>query len=229
MLKRCIGFLGLLTLSGAALAQTVFVPVEAIRGMTLLEQSFAYHRNLTLFDAEFEFRAYNPALNHIHQEKFAVWLDKSRQTLSQLAISTTLYGQSYAVSPEFAQWWEGDTAVSKTNPEQPLGIDQPWMGPFGDTVVGSIMLDPRYSIRDLWNADTVRAVGVSQGVHSFAKRTPNGGRENVSIPYYEVVIQTNHYRITIWVGQEQRFLLYYKRERDGRTISDETWFPLNWR
>ena len=102
------------------------------------------------------FRAYNPAQDRVHREIFAVWIDKSRQTLSQLAIETTLYGQSYSVSPAMAQWWEGDTPVSQPNPSQPLHIDNAWIGPFGDTVVGSIMLDPAYTVSDLWKRDTVR-------------------------------------------------------------------------
>lgn len=175
------------------------------------------------------FRAYNPVQDRVHREIFAIWIDKSRQTLSQLAIETTLYGQSYTVSPAMAQWWEGDTPVSQPNPSQPLHIDNAWVGPFGDTVVGSIMLDPAYTVSDLWNRDTVRQIRVTEGIHTFQKRAPNGRTESAAIPYYQVVVETQHYRITVRIGKENPFLLYYAREREGRTLSDETWYPLNWR
>lgn len=221
--------LGFAVIAAFASAQSAIPDMRPIVGLKVLHDAVRFHRVLSEYDAEFTLRTYNPALSHFHHDEFAMWLNKEYEIFSLLAIRTELYGQSYTASPAFAQWWEGSEARSTEQPMDLFSIDAPWFGPFGDTVVGSIMLNPAYRLSELWRDERIQSLSVSEGVFQFRTRGSDGQPILNEFPYWQIQIQTQHYTVTLRVGKHAPLLLYAKTEKGDRLLWEETWYPLRWR
>jgi hypothetical protein len=229
MRQKTFMIMAMTALAVACQGQISVATVRQIVGLKTLHGALRFHQSLLQYDAEFSIRAYNPLLSQTHHDEFGMWYNKEQQTFALLAIRTELYGQSYSASPAAAQWWEGNQAVSVEHPTDLFSIDAPWLGPFGDTLVGSCMLDAGYRLNDIWGSQPIRQLTIDEGVLQFQTRGSDGSPVDHIFPYWRIRILTANYEAVVHVGREIPLILYYSKSKDGRLIWEESWYPFEWR